>query len=97
MKKYIFTLLATSLLIQPAMAQNLVSQNLVNEISVVMHSSSENSQIVAEAQEDASEFTFSDGMIRGEDFDRALATIRKERPRLRASDMELAIAMLQAN
>lgn len=58
--------------------------------------SKDNKQIVA-AQDDASSFVASGGSIRGPYLEAAIASARAENPELKASDMELATAILYQN
>lgn len=58
--------------------------------------SKDNKQIVA-AQDDASSFIASGGSIRGPHLESAIADARAANPDLKASDMELATAILYRN
>lgn len=58
--------------------------------------SKDNKQVIA-AQDDASSFVASGGSIRGPYLEAAIAGARAENPELKASDMELATAILYQN
>lgn len=53
-------------------------------------------KVVVPAREDAGTFVASNGEIRGPYLEAALQQMRREQPDLRASDMELATAILAA-
>lgn len=53
-------------------------------------------KLVAAAREDAGSFVATDGAIRGPYLEAMLVKVRSEQPELRASDMELAGALLAA-
>lgn len=97
MKKYVFSLLATMMVAQTALASSSAPTKIFAAVSQIRKDSANNEKVLALAERDAADFTFSDGTLRGEDLVRALNLIRRERPRLQASDMDLAIAILQAN
>ena len=97
MMKSLWTLFAALLLSQSVMAASVTPSKIFQNISQLRKDSVNNQKVLTLAERDASEFTFSDGTLRGEDLTRALNLIRRERPRLQASDMDLAIAILQAN
>ncbi|MGE8497129.1 MAG: DUF2388 domain-containing protein [Pseudomonas sp.] len=53
-------------------------------------------KMIVPARDDASSFIASDGEIRGPHLEAALVKLRAEHPDLKASDMELATAILAA-
>lgn len=55
---------------------------------------SKDHKLVAAAQDDASSFVASEGVIRGPYLESAMRQVRAENPGLEASDMELANAIL---
>lgn len=102
MKKYFLSffmliVLIVSLFSQPGLTQELAPSKVLIAVSDVMAKSPQNSTLLLQAQEEASAFSFSDGTLRGRKLSKALQLVRTENPRLRASDMEIAIALLQAN
>ncbi|WP_413289345.1 DUF2388 domain-containing protein [Bdellovibrio sp. HCB337] len=97
MKKVLFALFATVLVSQTTLASSVGPTKIFAAVSQLRKDSVNNEKVLSLAERDAAEFTFSDGTLRGEDLKRALNLIRRERPRLQASDMDLAIAILQAN
>ena len=52
------------------------------------------SKLIIAAQDDAAVFVASDGQLRGARLESALAYLRQSRPKLHASDLELAQAIL---
>lgn len=52
------------------------------------------SKLIIAAQDDAAVFVASDGQLRGARLESALAYLRQTRPKLHASDLELAQAIL---
>lgn len=54
-------------------------------------------KLVAAAQDDAGSFVASEGGIRGPYLEAAIAQVRQDNPGLKASDMELANAILARN
>ena len=52
------------------------------------------SKLIIAAQDDAAVFVASDGQLRGARLESALAYMRQSRPKLHASDLELAQAIL---
>ncbi|TDV52930.1 uncharacterized protein (TIGR02448 family) [Pseudomonas graminis] len=52
------------------------------------------SKLIIAAQDDAAVFVASDGKLRGARLESALAYLRQSRPKLHASDLELAQAIL---
>jgi uncharacterized protein (TIGR02448 family) len=54
-------------------------------------------KLIVAAQDDASSFVASDGGIRGPYLEAAMQQVRNENPGLKASDMELANAILARN
>lgn len=96
MKKTLFAVLAAVMMAEAALAASVTPSKTFAAVSQLRKESENNSKVFALAERDAAEFTFSDGAIRGEDLKRALSLIRRERPRLQSSDMDLAIAILQA-
>lgn len=52
------------------------------------------SKLIVAAQDDAAVFVASDGQLRGARLESALAYLRQSRPKLHASDLELAQAIL---
>lgn len=97
MKKILFATITAVMMTQSALADSVTPTKTFATITQLRKESSNNAKVFSLAEHEASEFTFSDGAERGEDLKRAFALIRRERPRLQASDMDLAIAILQAN
>lgn len=95
MKRSVVLVLLASFLAQPVLAQSLASQRVLKEVSQLYSADSDEKQAIDEAQDEASDFTFSDGVDRGENLSRAFAMIRSKKPMMLASDMDLAIAILQ--
>lgn len=54
-------------------------------------------KLIVAAQDDASSFVASDGSIRGPYLEAAMQQVRNENPGLKASDMDLANAILARN
>ncbi len=54
-------------------------------------------KMIVAAQDDAGSFVASDGSIRGPYLEAAMAKVRAENPSLKASDMDLANAILAKN
>lgn len=54
-------------------------------------------KLIVAAQDDASSFVASDGQIRGPYLEAALQKVRSDNPGLKASDMDLANAILAKN
>lgn len=96
MKKTLFAVLAAVMMTDAAMAASSTPSKTFQAITQLRKESENNRRVFELAERDAAEFTFSDGAVRGEDLKRALALIRRERPRLQSSDMDLSIAILQA-
>lgn len=97
MKKYILSLLLLSFMAQPVLAYQAAPSKSFYAVTEIIHKSPEYAQTIIAAQDEASAFSFSDGTLRGPNLGQALQLIRSEKPRLQASDMDIAIAILQAN
>jgi uncharacterized protein (TIGR02448 family) len=97
MKKHLLSLLLLSVVSQPTWASPRSLAEATQAVARIYHSSPEAAQVFLEAHDDASAFSFSDGVLRGRAFGDALNLIRSQQPALQASDMELAIAVLQVN
>ncbi len=96
MKKTLFAVFAAVMMADIAMAASSTPSKTFQAVTQLRKESENNRRVFELAERDAAEFTFSDGTARGEDLRRALALIRRERPRLQSSDMDLSIAILQA-
>jgi uncharacterized protein (TIGR02448 family) len=83
-----------------AQAFDLTTQNLVvgGFVTSKVTSAPFDNKLILAAQDDAAAFIASDGQLRGVQLESALAFLREElgqtRPKLRASDLELAQAIL---
>jgi len=93
----LFVALAWSL---QAQAFDLTTQNLVASgfVSSKVTSAPFGNKLILAAQDDAAAFIASDGQLRGAQLESALAFLREEhrqtQPKFRASDLELAQAIL---
>jgi uncharacterized protein (TIGR02448 family) len=80
----------------PAQALDVSTQQLVASAyatSLVTSAPFDNKLVVA-ARDDAATFIASDGQLRGAQLESALAYLRRSQPKLHASDLELAQAIL---
>lgn len=91
-------LLATTLALStPALlADSLVRDILSSGATTASTYLTFDKKLIVPARDDASSFVASDGAIRGPYLEAALHKLRSENPQLRASDLELAGAILAA-
>lgn len=95
LNKIIMAAVALSLTAGPVLADGLLRKLLTTgATSASSYLSSSDHKIVTATQEDASSFVASDGGIRGPYLETALQKIRTQNPDLKATDMELASAIL---
>jgi uncharacterized protein (TIGR02448 family) len=82
--------------ITPAMAFDTTTQSLVASgyVTSQVTSAPFDHKLILAAQDDAAAFIASDGQLRGAQLESALVYLRQSRPKLRASDLELAQAIL---
>jgi uncharacterized protein (TIGR02448 family) len=95
-KPFITSLFITACWISPAHALDLSTQNLVvtTYATSKVTSAPFDHKLLLAAHDDAAAFIASDGQLRGAQLESALVYLRQTQPKLHASDLELAQAIL---
>ncbi|RON08250.1 ribonucleotide reductase [Pseudomonas brassicacearum] len=97
------TLALLSLSVGSAMARDHDHDGILQEVissgatTASTYLTSRDHKLVVAAQDDASSFVASDGNIRGPYLESAMQKVRADNPGLKATDMELANAILAKN